>query len=154
MYSPCIRGCFSSVASFNFPKIVFPVHTGVFLVRCIRRYRKSRIPRAYGGVSRVIDGNICHGWYSPCIRGCFSLYEIKKEILGVFPVHTGVFLCDFFISCLPRCIPRAYGGVSCSRSYLQELIPYSPCIRGCFYIHHLYICRYLVFPVHTGVFHI
>ncbi len=48
--------------------------------------------------------------------------------------------------------PRAYGGVSKYYRLLQNRIPFSPCLRGCFLYHLCDISQSLVFPVLTGVF--
>ena len=89
--SPCIRGCFRRSQVRSKPHRVFPVHTGVFPKNRDLHYPLGSLPRAYGGVSRLVHWLTALGASSPCIRGCF----LRRKPLGrhneVFPVHTGVF---------------------------------------------------------------
>ena len=68
------------------------MHTGVFLIGVYVVSQGLGIPRAYGGVSFTQQLLLNLEQYSPCIRGCFYLQAGKDVVLGVFPVHTGVFL--------------------------------------------------------------
>ena len=111
-YSPCIRGCFRIKRLFQSVNVVFPVHTGVFLLSTEFFKGSLSIPRAYGGVSDKERFFIGIRPYSPCIRGCFYHNTRGANGLEVFPVHTGVF--------------------HTKGCRVQYLAAYSPCIRGCF----------------------
>ncbi len=150
--SPCIRGCFYSGGSYLLARLVFPVHTGVFLFRFRPFFHRSGLPRAYGGVSHNLTRLDHQARSSPCIRGCFLVTLEAALSEAVFPVHTGVFLVQMLDRFAPGGLPRAYGGVSSAYVGSVRARRSSPCIRGCFhYITHFAKIQ-MVFPVHTGVF--
>ena len=92
--------------------VVFPVHTGVFLIQRGKLIFCHSLPRAYGGVSILTIDNGKIKKSSPCIRGCFRVLGHRVGLHPVFPVHTGVFLILRAYTGSSLGLPRAYGGVS------------------------------------------
>ena len=131
---------------------IFPVHTGVFLIRITKNWTFSYLPRTHGGVS-VKDFLIKPlGKSSPYTRGCFFQLLFSGVFIFIFPVHTGVFpLAGEMRDCLWN-LPRTHGGVSRYGFTCSGNVESSPYTRGCFYTSVCINIIQVIFPVHTGVF--
>ncbi len=111
-FSPCLRGCFLTSHKKHWTSLVFPVLTGVFLLRDLVSNILVGFPRAYGGVSILMFSKGMELQFSPCLRGCFLVNVSLHTISPVFPVLTGVFPTRTPSAKLFSRFPRAYGGVS------------------------------------------
>ena len=110
--SPRAWGCFSSLVSFRFPRVVFPTCVGVF---------------PQGGAGSVFG---CQS--SPRAWGCFCCNEPPMEIAKVFPTCVGVFPFQCSTDILSHGLPHVRGGVSSVAPRLSVLLRSSPRAWGCF----------------------
>ena len=126
LFSPRMRGCFSSWLHSEQHKPLFPAHAGVFLRGFLCTGFHWAFPRACGGVSHDIDANGALSVFSPRMRGCFRSWISFAHARVLFPAHAGVF-------------PSSISIVA-------------PRMRGCFHPMPRNCPAVLLFPAHAGVF--
>ena len=108
------------------------MHVGVFPLLSVTPNHIRSLPHACGGVS-VTRGMIMHqDKSSPCMWGCFPVPR--------------------YLTNIRHSLPHACGGVSPYNCRRPEHAESSPCMWGCFYNCCNKSHRFLVFPMHVGVF--
>ena len=94
---------------------VVPVNTGVFLWSCIAITKRSRYPRAHGGIPFGQTYIRAQKWLSPYARGYSALRMLQHPYPQVVPVYTRVFPhCQHCIDQNPRCTVPAGIYLICS----------------------------------------
>ena len=70
--------------------------------------------------------------FSPRMRGCFRVQELKAAKLRVLPAYAGMF--PAFVSAIEdqKGSPRVCGDVSSSMNAMPAEARFSPRMRGCF----------------------
>ena len=145
-------GCFQSHDIYGACSIVFPMHVGVFLILKPISSGSKCLPHACGGVSPEWFYGKLRVKSSPCMWGCFYRHNFSFHLVGVFPMHVGVFPCLLQMLITVHRLPHACGGVSIQliSDSLKSLS--SPCMWGCFQRVEPRKQRRAVFPMHVGVF--
>jgi hypothetical protein len=115
--SPRTRGCFFSAPVTELSGCVFPAHAGVFLNWPKMQPAWVSLPRARGGVSKLVYDFAQFMASSPRTRGCFCKRALEYRNQSVFPAHAGVFLPLDTWGHRCRRLPRARGGVSIGASF-------------------------------------
>ena len=150
--SPPAWGCFRMRPPEEYGGSVFPTRVGVFLRSAVRPRASQCLPHPRGGVSVLNADMWIRPLSSPPAWGCFLLYRVSLEIMGVFPTRVGVFLVECVTEVTADGLPHPRGGVSrYSRALLFKRTS-SPPAWGCFCVSVLNELVDCVFPTRVGVF--
>ena len=107
--SPCVRGWPFVSNTLGNLSCVFPVRSGMVLNYFPELGLKLRVPRVCGDSPTQWVSAVQADGYSPCMRGwphlCVSLGLVRL----VFPVCTGMALCDRSPMAWTDCVPRVCG---------------------------------------------